>query len=217
VAVGVTVAVAVSVGAAVVVVVALGVAVGIAVTVSVGVAVGLDVAVGVLVAVEVEVGVACGVPVGVLVGVVVSVAVGVVVGVAVAVGVGVAVAVQVAVGVGVLVGVEVAVGVGAIAHSNVPSSQVDGISLLHSSNSFVVIAPPSMKSRSVAQSSSETQWMVRIPTKYSPVFEPGPEKVIHSSPEVSESHVATGKSIVLGTQFVTSAHIESYASFIWPP
>ena len=46
----------------------------------------------------------------------------------VSVGVLVGVEVDVGVGVGVLVGVEVDVGVDAIVHSNVPSSQVAGIS-----------------------------------------------------------------------------------------
>ena len=62
----------------------------------------MDVSVGVLVGVEVDVGVGVGVLVGV--------------------------EVDVGVGVGVLVGVEVGVGVDAIVHSNVPSSQVAGIS-----------------------------------------------------------------------------------------
>ena len=97
--------------------------------------------------------------------------VGVLVGVPVAVGVAVDVGVEVRVGVvvgvlvDVLVGVEVDVGVGVIAHSNVPSSQVPGISLPQSSNNLVVIGPSSTKSRSVVHPSSETQWMVRVPIR----------------------------------------------------
>jgi len=64
---------------------------------------------------------------------------------------------------GVLVGVEV--GVGVIAHSNVPSSQVVGISLPHSSNSLVVLGSSSTKSKSVVHPSSEIQWMVRVPIR----------------------------------------------------
>ncbi len=81
------------------------------------------------------------------------------------VSVGVLVGVEVDVDVGVLVGVEVGVDIDVIVHSNVPSSQVAGISLPQSSNNLVVIGPSSTKSKSVVHPSSETQWMVRVPIR----------------------------------------------------
>ena len=101
--------------------------------------------------------------VGVLVVVGVGVLVDVRVGVGVRVAVGVTVGVLVVVGVGVLVGVRV--GVGVPVHSNVPSSQVVGIFLPRSSNNSVVLGPSSTKSNGVVHSSSETQWMVRVPIR----------------------------------------------------
>ena len=116
--------------------------------------------------------------------------------------------------VGVAVGVEVDVGVGIVVHSNVPSSQLAGRSLPNSSSNLVAISPSSTKSKSVVHSCSETQWIVRMPIRWMPVLEPGPEKVIRSAPGVSEFHVAWGKSIVFGTQSITSAHVVPYMSFI---
>jgi hypothetical protein len=200
------------VGVAVTVGVSVRVNVGVMLGFTVGVMLGFTVGVPVTAPVAVGVGVTLGVAVGVPVAAPVAVGVGVVVGLDVTVGV--AVKVSVGVCVGVAVGVEVDVGVGAAVHSNVPSSQLDGISLPDSSNNLLASTPSSTKSKSVVHSASETHWMVKMPTRYSPVFEPRAEKVIHSSPGVSESHVACGKLISFAAQSAASAQVDSYASLI---
>ena len=123
------------------------------------------------------------------------------------------------------VGVAGSVGVGVVRavvvvelymHLNVPLTQLTVTDPPTSFNNVL----GSMNVNRVSHPSSLSQWIVSMPTMYSPVNSAvggSAEKVIHSFPLVNVSQPPNGKLVVFRSQFVTFAHVESYVRFICPP